>query len=164
MPLFYRSPLTYANSKGFEVVYDNAGVVGLFGELKLNTSIGLDLAAFAEYNKYNMKELSHAFHRPELQTGVIVSYNWKEKIVLTTNITYIGERTAFEHSLFENGVTTEYPILAGYTDVRLGAEYRYNKNLSAFFNVTNLLSQNYEIWYGYPVQQIQFLVGLSYRF
>jgi hypothetical protein len=164
MPLFYRSPLTYANSKGFEVVYDNAGVVGLFGELKLNTSIGLDLAAFAEYNKYNMKELSHAFHRPELQTGVIVSYNWKEKIVLTTNITYIGERTAFEHSLFENGITTEYPILAGYTDVRLGAEYRYNRNLSAFFNVTNLLSQNYEIWYGYPVQQIQFLVGLSYRF
>jgi len=54
--------------------------------------------------------------------------------------------------------------LKGYVDLRLGAEYRYNDDLSAFINVTNLLSQNYQTWYSYPTQQIRFLMGLTYRF
>ena len=164
MVLFYRNPLTYRTSKGFEALYDNAQVLGLFGEVKLETSIALDVAGFVEYNSYNMKNFEFAYHMPNLQTGIVATYNWKEKIVLTTNFSYVGERTAFDHSLFENGTTTEYPILNGYVDLRLGAEYRYNSDLSAFINVTNLLSQNYQTWYGYPVQQIRFLMGLTYRF
>jgi hypothetical protein len=164
MVLFYRSPLTYATSKGFEVLYDDAQVISLFGEVKFETPIGLDFAGFAQYDNYNMKTFAHAYHLPNLQTGIIASYNWKEKIVLTTNMTYVGERTAFDHSLYENATTTEYPILKGYVDLRLGAEYRYNSDLSAFINVTNLLSQNYQTWYSYPTQQIRFLMGLTYRF
>jgi hypothetical protein len=164
MALFYRSPLTYASSKGFEVLYDDAQVISLFGEVKLETSIALDIAGFFQYDSYNMKNYAHAYHMPNLKTGIIATYNWKEKIVLTTNFAYVGERTAFDHSLFENGTTTEYPILKGYVDLRLGAEYRYNDDLSAFINVTNLLSQNYQTWYSYPTQQIRFLMGLTYRF
>jgi len=164
MALFYRDPLAYFNSKGFDVLYDNAQVSGLFGEIKLETNIGLDVAGFAQYNSYQMKNYAHAYHLPNFKSGVIVDYNWKEKVKLTTNITYVGERTAFDHSLFETGVTPRNPILGGYMDVRLGAEYKYNKNLSAFFDITNLLSQGYQVWYDYPVQQIRFLIGLSYRF
>ena len=164
MALFYRSPLTYRSSKGFEVLYDDAQVISLFGEIKLETSIGLDFGGFMQYDSYNMKSYDQAFHKPNLQTGIIATYNWKEKIVLTTNLTFVGERTAFEHSLYEAGTTTEYPILKGYADLRLGAEYRYNSDLSAFINVTNLLSQNYQTWYSYPTQQIRFLMGLTYRF
>ena len=164
MALFYRSPLTYASSKGFDVLYDDAQVISLFGEVKLETSIALDIAGFVQYDGYNMKTYAYAYHMPNLKTGVIATYNWKEKIVLTTNFAYVGERTAFDHSLFENGATTEYPILKGYIDLRLGAEYRYNDDLSAFINVTNLLSQNYQTWYSYPSQQIRFLIGLTYRF
>jgi len=164
MPMFYRDPLNYTNGLGFDVIYDKAQVLGLFGEIKLETNIGLNVAGFVDYRSYQVKNHDFAYHLPNLKSGVIVDYNWKEKITLTTNITYVGERTAFDHSLFTTGITQRNPILAGYVDVRLGAEYKYNKNLSAFFDITNLLSQRYQTWYGYPTQQIRFLVGLSYRF
>ncbi len=164
MAIFYRDPRTFLSSKGFDVIYDKAQVVGLFGEVKLETKIGLDIAAFAEYRSYKLKNLAFAYNVPNIKSGVVIDYNWKEKITLTTNITYVGERTAFDHSLFTEGTTPRNPILGAYVDVRLGAEYKYNQNLSAFFNVTNLLSQRYQTWYGYPTQQIRFLIGLSYRF
>jgi len=39
-----------------------------------------------------------------------------------------------------------------------------NDNLSAFVNGTNLLNNNYEQFYSYPVQGFQVMGGISYRF
>ena len=166
LPVFYRDPNTYNPIVGFQVLYDNARIINLFGELKYEADNGITIGAFADYNKYDLKNLSHAYHVPELKVGGIFEYNFNDKIIATTNLTYVGVRKAFDPTLVitnPNMVNTSNQLPA-YLDMRLGAEYRYNKNLSAYFNVTNLLSQNYQIWYGYPVQQIRFLLGISYRF
>ena len=163
MPIFYRDPsLYYTDQIGFTVLYDNAQVLGAFGELKFKSKSGWTLAAFAEYNNYKMKTLPKAFHLPNLKGGVWASYNWKNKLITSANVTLVGERYAFDQEANPN--TLHNANLGSYVDARLGAEYMFNTNLSASLNVTNLLSQDYQIWYGYPVQQIRLLMALSYRF
>jgi hypothetical protein len=49
-------------------------------------------------------------------------------------------------------------------DVNIGAEYRYNKRLSAFIQFNNVASQSYQRWYNYPVQRFQVLGGVTVRF
>ena len=166
MVFFYRDPNTYNPQVGFQVLYDDTRIINFFGELKYENESGLTIGLFGDYNKYNLKNLSHAYHMPELKLGGILAYNFNDKIVATTNLTYVGSRKAFDPFLVITNpdMVNASNELPAYLDMRLGAEYRYNSNLSAFFNVTNLLTQNYQIWYGYPVQQIRFLLGISYRF
>ena len=49
-------------------------------------------------------------------------------------------------------------------DFNLGMEYRFTKKLSAFVDVNNILSKNYEIWGNYHVQGINVMAGVTYSF
>ena len=49
-------------------------------------------------------------------------------------------------------------------DANLGVEYRYNKRISAFVQMNNFAAQSYQRWYNAPVQQFQFLGGVTFRF
>jgi hypothetical protein len=57
-----------------------------------------------------------------------------------------------------------YINLGGIVDFNLGISYRYNKRVTAFFQLNNMLSQRYNDWYNYPVQPIQIMGGISLRF
>ena len=78
-----------------------------------------------------------------------------------------GGRRALVYAT-EDDVTEENNQLAkklGFiADANLGVEYRYNKRISAFVNVNNLAAQRYKRWYNYPVQGLQVMGGVTFRF
>ena len=54
--------------------------------------------------------------------------------------------------------------LDGFLDLYLGIEYRYNKRLSLFLDISNLSASKYERWYRHPVQRSLLLGGATYAF
>ena len=57
-----------------------------------------------------------------------------------------------------------YMNLGAIVDFNLGVSYRYNKRVTAFLEFNNILSQRYNDWINYPVQPIQVMGGVSFRF
>jgi TonB dependent receptor. len=49
-------------------------------------------------------------------------------------------------------------------NLSLGATYNLFKGVSIFARINNLLNQDYQYSYSYPVQGINFLGGLSFQF
>jgi outer membrane autotransporter protein len=67
--------------------------------------------------------------------------------------------------LLENpGYTFEAQKIKGWTDMNLGAEYRFNKALSFWLNVNNLTNSKYYRWNNYRSYGINLLGGVSYSF
>ncbi|MCI5056542.1 MAG: hypothetical protein MRY83_10565, partial [Flavobacteriales bacterium] len=60
--------------------------------------------------------------------------------------------------------TFETQTIKGFTDVVLGAEYRYTHRLSAFIDFHNILGVNYQMWSNYPAQRLVLIGGISYSF
>ena len=54
--------------------------------------------------------------------------------------------------------------LDAYLDANVHLGYRVDERLSIFAKGSNLLSDNYERWFNYPVQGIQGLLGATYKF
>ena len=51
-----------------------------------------------------------------------------------------------------------------YFDANVNLGYRFNEKLSVFVKGNNLAGQNYERWANFPVQGIQVLGGITYKF
>ena len=54
--------------------------------------------------------------------------------------------------------------LKGITDINVGAEYRYNKKLSAFVRFNNIAGMRYYRWNNYPTQKFNLMGGLTFSF
>jgi outer membrane receptor protein involved in Fe transport len=51
-----------------------------------------------------------------------------------------------------------------FSDLGIGAEYRFYKRFSLFLEANNLAAQSYERWYSYPERPLDFRGGLSVVF
>ncbi len=162
MAIFSRTPDSVAvwnTPAGLEVFYDDISVTGLRGELSFENNSGLRLAAMANFRTIQTADLSAAYHMPNTIIGFEAAYLWRQKIQGNLNIKYIGARTGFDQA--ENPFINAQ--LDGFTDVRLGVTYHYNNQLSAFLNVSNLLSSDYELYTGYQVQRLMAMLGITYK-
>jgi outer membrane receptor protein involved in Fe transport len=54
--------------------------------------------------------------------------------------------------------------LSGGTDLSAGAEYKINKQFSAWINVNNILNDKYERWHNYPVYGLNLSGGVLINF
>ena len=97
------------------------------------------------------------------------TYDVNEKLAFNTTFLYMGERY---NKVWNNGPywMTKYPPqydvvkLKDVYDLSLGADYRFNDQLSVFAKLDNVLNQKYQLFYDYPVTGIQFFAGLKMRF
>jgi outer membrane receptor protein involved in Fe transport len=151
----------------FAVIYDTVNVATVEGALyyQLQEKIKIDL--IGRYFSYNALSNTYAWNLPQLQFILRGSYNLYDKFIFTLDLNMEGGRRALVYAKEEN-VTEENNQLAkklGFiADANLGVEYRYNKRVSAFVNVNNLAAQRYKRWYNYPVQGLQFMGGVTFRF
>jgi hypothetical protein len=63
--------------------------------------------------------------------------------------------------LLKNNVSSTLP---GGTDLSAGVEFLITKNWSAWLDLNNLLNEQYQRWYNYPVYGLNFLAGVRYKF
>ena len=54
--------------------------------------------------------------------------------------------------------------LESYFDANAHVGYRINDRFSVYAKANNIANQDYQKWLNYPVQGIQFLAGITYKF
>ena len=153
----------YGNS--FNVVYDDVNTLAFFAELKVEVSNTLSLGINGTYNSYSTDLQSEAWNLPDLKASVFSDFNITEKLYGGASLFYVGKRKdlIYNNDLFGNSINQEV-TLDGYVDANLRFGYRFTDRLSAFVKGSNLFGDNYEKWLNYPVQGIQGLVGVTYKF
>ena len=153
----------YFSQITFNAIYDDVTLTNLHGELAFQQTEKLRLLAKADYNIYEMKNELQAWNKPNLEVTFTGNYNLRDKIIVKSDIFYMGKRYANYTGLNANG-ENQYDRLNGFVDFNLGVEYRYTKHLSAFINFNNITASRYLRWYNYPLQGFNVLGGFTYSF
>lgn len=148
----------YGNS--FNVVYDDVNTLAFFAELKVEISDQFSLGINGTYSNYSTDRQDEAWNLPDLKASIFSDFNITEKLYGGASIFYVGERK----DLHNSRLSTQKIMLDGYVDANLHFGYRFTDRLSAFVKGSNLFGDNYQKWMNYPVQGIQGLVGVTYKF
>lgn len=144
----------------FTTVYDNGNVFYSEASVSVNVGRNFILNFGGEYSSYSLDSLKNAYHKPLSKLYLGTTYSFAEKFKATAELVFNGKRYALDPS----GIAPTEVELSSYTDLNLEFEYRIKENLSVFLNGTNLLNKNYELFYSYPVQGLQIMGGITYRF
>lgn len=153
----------YGNS--FNVIYDDINTLAFFGELKVEVSDKFTLGINANYYNYSTDLQDEAWNLPSLKASLFSNFNISEKLYGGASIFYVGERKDLLISDFPfANIDLRTVKLDAYVDANLSFGYRFTDRLSVFVKGSNLLSKNYEKWMDYPVQGIQGLAGVTYKF
>ena len=100
-----------------------------------------------------------------MKATVFSNFNITEKLYGGASIFYVGElkdRLLFVGPFIIPDPTTT--TLDAYLDANLHLGYHINERFSVFAKGSNLVGENYEKWYGFPLQSIQLLAGATYKF
>lgn len=154
----------YMFGNSFSVVYDNMKTITFFGELKADLSKNVSFGINGSFASYNMDLQAEAWNLPQIKVGSNLNVNFTEKWFAGANVFYQGERMDFQTDRSYTEIGPGKRTLEGYFDANLNVGYRYNERLTAFVKANNIANQAYEKWLNYPVQQLQVLLGASYKF
>ena len=159
--LYYRDPFYRYDTtfNALDVIYDNSQTLFARGELGVNVNDNLQIGLSGELRSYNMENQKEAWHKAAFLAGMDVDYTLREKIKIGADLHYIGKREAFDQKI-NTEVNSTLPAYL-YADLEL--EYLYNSRLSAFINVMNLTNSKYDLYLGYKAQNINFMMGFTYK-
>lgn len=156
----------YGNS--FQVFYDDIKTIGVFGELNVDVNRNFTLGINAEYFNYNTETDNAAWNLPEITGSLFMDYQIGEKWYTGANLFYVGSREDVATIANQSGVPSSFDAtmieLDSYFDANAHIGYRYNEQLSIFVKAANIANNNYQRWANYPVQGLQILGGLTYKF
>lgn len=150
----------YQFGNSFNVVYDDVNTLAFFAELKVEVSNTFTLGINGTYNNYSTDLQNEAWNLPDLKASIFSNFNITEKLYGGASLFYVGER----QDLYADPFTTQEITLDGYVDANINFGYRFTDRLSVFVKGSNLFGDNYEKWLNYPVQGIQGLAGVTYKF
>jgi hypothetical protein len=151
----------------FDVIYDDAEVLNVRGEVSYQSREKLRLNIRGDYYNYKMENEMRAWFKPQVKITLSGNYDLKEKIVVKADMFYVDSQFA---RIFEDdgtGMGTTKAVakeIKGVFDANIGLEYRYTKKLGFFLNFNNIASQSYNRWYRYPTQRFGVMGGLSFSF
>jgi len=138
----------------FNVIYDNASLLNISGQINYQLNEKLKLIAKGDYNLYNPEILKYAYHKPSFFLTFTGAYNLRNKIIVKADLFFVGSQWALSQN--------ENKPLKGYFDGNIEAEYRYTKTLSFFARFNNIANQRYYQWESLPSQRFNMMIGLSF--
>lgn len=142
----------------FDVVYDkNVGQFNCGAAVNYNFREKVDFSFKIGYNKWSLEKQKEAWMLPAAQIGLGVSYVPTDFLRFNINYDLEAGRKA---------KLGKYTIvdLKNFNDISLGANYKLMSFLDVFARFNNILNQRSEVWYGYPSQGFNFLLGLTLTF
>lgn len=161
----------------FTIAYDNLDVLDFRGTLSFRRGEKWNIQLTGDYYKYTTYDEQYAWHQPDIKIGFNGEYNLDDKIVVSSQIYYMGRRwvkTNADHitehagGYVGEGIAPFSPPyiykLEGFIDANLKAEYRYNKRLSGWLQFNNMLATKYQRFNAYPVQRFNAMMGFTYAF
>jgi len=151
----------------FGLMYDNIRITNVSAEASYELIDKLSIFGRLDYYSYILNTALSPWHLPEVKGTLSARYDIKDKLVLTSDLFFVGDRTAlsYDPAQGQNLGFGEYAVtLPAYFDANIGIEYRYTSRLSAFLDVNNILNSNYQNWNQYRVQGFHVLFGFTYKF
>ncbi len=147
----------------FGVLYDDVNTLKIQGKISAQISKNYSVGLSGEYLSFSTEKALEAWNLPELKASVFGDFKLSEKWSGGMNLFYVGERM---DKLFSTStlVMSDTITLKGYFDANAHVEYQITNRFTAFLKANNIASQGYEKWQSYPVQQVQVLGGITYKF
>ena len=150
----------------FDLVYDETQTVTVMADVrvKMRNSLTADLG-FA-YNNYKPAVEQYAWYRPAMEGKLKLTYDLNDKLAFNTTFLYQGERYAkvWDGVVDWQNFNFKAEKLKDVFDLSLGADYKFNDQVTAFALLDNVAHQKYQLYYNYPVTGIQFFAGVKLRF
>lgn len=157
----------YSIGNKFNVIFDTMNVTKIEGSLSYQLTEKIKVDGIGRFYSYELWNNSYAWNLPRLQFVIRGSYNLFDKFLFNLDLNLEEGRRAL---VYGDGTGVEFDgvqyskKLGFLADANLGVEYRYNKRISAFVQLNNFASQRYYRWYNFPVQPIQVMGGVTFRF
>ena len=148
---------TIADRKQFYVVYDDVSALSLHGGARFNESNKWSAGLTADFYKYYQGTQPYVWHQPSLNLRGDVSVKLIPELTVMGYVSVLGGMYALNNL---GSAVAMQPV----TDIGVNAEYQLVSRLSIFVQVSNLLNQKYERWYGYPAYGINGYGGLRLKF
>lgn len=159
----YRNLALFVNDINFENTFEISnetkasnfrihGDINYINQDKFTINAGLTLNGYT-----GLKVNTHAWHTVPMEFNGALRWWAFEKLLLKSDI------------YFYNGgkyrlTTGEARALPGATDVSAGAEYKINKQFSAWINGNNLFNDKYQRWHNYEVYGLNVTAGILINF
>ena len=154
------SLVPYGPINKFTVIYDDGNVFNFNGEITYTLDSKFKTWLGGNYNIYSLNSLNKPYHKPLSEIKLGASYLIINKVNVWTELYYYGKRYALD----PRGLAPTEITLDSFFDINLGVDYHLKDNFSVFLKLTNLLNWNYEYYYSYPMQGINVMAGISYKF
>ena len=144
----------------FTGVYDNGNVFGITADVSYTATDKLDIDAGVTFLSYSLDSLAEPYQKPTLSANFGLGVMITNKIRANAKVYYYGERKAANVVSPIAGDIKLDPIF----DLNVGVDYSLTDQFNVFLNINNILNQDYQVYYGYPVHGIQIMGGLTFRF
>ena len=174
MPLFVNN---FTNFNKFDVIYDfgNMKLLGLEGEISVQVSDDLKWTGKLNIEDYKPASEQESYFKPQLRVSSNFLFNFNKKLSFNANVAIQDDskakvytanpmQTGGKYLLIPDPSIENVVNLKGFVDLGIGADYKINKQFSAFVKTTNLLNTNYSKYLYYRVNGISVYGGLSYSF
>lgn len=147
----------------FGVIYDDVNTLQFSGRVSAQVSKNYSIGISATYSNYSTDKIESVLNLPELTASVFGDFKFTDKIYGGINLFYVGER--IDELQSTTVLVTPKPITLGsYFDANAHVGYHITNRFTAFLKANNIASQDYQKWQTYPVQTLQVLGGLTYKF
>lgn len=158
----------YSYENKFDIEYDSIDKTTLSAQLGYHLHEKIKVFLKGDYYNYSTLSEAYTWNMPNYEVSILGVYDLADKIVARANFRLVGNRKTFSLNPIE-GITPNsegkyITDLKPYFDANLGVEYRYNKRLSAFLDLNNIVGQKYQRWLNYPVYTFNVLGGVTYSF
>ena len=112
-----------------------------------------------------MGQLQYAYNRPSSEVKLNSTFNIGDKFLLRADVFYVGERKGgIANPTSGNKDNVTEIKLDPFVDMNIGIDYRYNKNVSVFFNFNNMAAARYMRYTNLDVYGFNALGGVSLTF
>ena len=148
------------NQEQFNILYDsgNTGVANIYGAFGYTRSNEWSVHFRGDYWGYGTVDIGEAWQRPNYKLSASAFYNLFDKVRLNAEAYATGGIKSYDFT------RDEVVNLKAAFDLNFMAEYLFSSQVSAFVQLNNIFSKEYELYYRYPVRGFQFMVGASYSF
>jgi hypothetical protein len=114
--------------------------------------------ARGDFYTYTAGDLAEVWHRPTYRLSANAFYNVFDKILLKADLIVQGGMKALDQP------TQEKVTLDNAFDLNARVEYLFSNSFSFFIQFNNIASNEYPMFYHYPVRGMQVLGGITWSF
>ncbi|HEY8511963.1 MAG TPA: hypothetical protein VIL31_08390 [Cyclobacteriaceae bacterium] len=114
--------------------------------------------ARGDFYTYTAGDLAEVWHRPTYRLSANAFYNVFDKILLKADMIVQGGMKALDQP------TQEKVSLDNAFDLNARVEYLFSNSFSFFVQLNNIASNEYPMFYHYPVRGMQVLGGITWSF